>query len=178
VFAPQYLQGRGFNAIFAAAIKWLVHRCVADACHQHHKELCQAESFCYICCGGWLQIIWEQLKWLPTTIIFFNSVLFHMTEVCAIYFLGLPVVWGATSKVGLQAENNGVSCAQGVLACTGGRIDIGVHQVDVGRRCALESCWPLCVAETEAGDKRYPPHNAGMKHIRRPAAMSVTPSLL
>lgn len=48
-----------------------------------------------------LQIIWEQLKWLPTTIIFFNSVLFHMTEVCAIYFLGLPVVWGATSKVRL-----------------------------------------------------------------------------
>lgn len=46
-----------------------------------------------------LQIIWEQLKWLPTTIIFFNSVLFHMTEVCAIYFLGLPVVWGATAKV-------------------------------------------------------------------------------
>jgi hypothetical protein len=45
------------------------------------------------------QIIWEQLKWLPTTIIFFNSVLFHMTEVCAIYFLGLPVVWGATAKV-------------------------------------------------------------------------------
>lgn len=45
------------------------------------------------------QIVWEQLKWLPTTIIFFNSVLFHMTEVCAIYFLGLPVVWGATSKV-------------------------------------------------------------------------------
>lgn len=27
------------------------------------------------------------------------AVLFHMTEVCAIYFLGLPVVWGATAKV-------------------------------------------------------------------------------
>lgn len=50
-------------------------------------------------CHAVLQIIWEQLKWLPTTIIFFNSVLFHMTEVCAIYFLGLPVVWGATAKV-------------------------------------------------------------------------------
>jgi hypothetical protein len=43
--------------------------------------------------------VWEQLKWLPTTIIFFNSVLFHMTEVCATYFLGLPVSWGATAKV-------------------------------------------------------------------------------
>lgn len=52
----------------------------------------------------WLQIVWEQLKWLPTTIIFFNSVLFHMTEVCAIYFLGLPVVWGATSKVRQHAH--------------------------------------------------------------------------
>jgi hypothetical protein len=56
---------------------------------------CRRWSCCCLC----LQIIWEQLKWLPTTIIFFNSVLFHMTEVCAIYFLGLPVVWGATAKV-------------------------------------------------------------------------------
>ncbi len=57
-----------------------------------------------------MQIIWEQLKWLPTTIIFFNSVLFHMTEVCAIYFLGLPVVWGATSKVSMGKEAGCLSC--------------------------------------------------------------------
>lgn len=29
----------------------------------------------------------------------FPAVLFHMTEACAIYFLGLPVTWGATAKV-------------------------------------------------------------------------------
>jgi hypothetical protein len=32
-------------------------------------------------------------------VLFFNSVLFHMTEVCFIYFFGLKVSWGATAKV-------------------------------------------------------------------------------
>lgn len=69
---------------------------------------CASSCCAALCCAVWshrcLQIIWEQLKWLPTTIIFFNSVLFHMTEVCAIYFLGLPVVWGATAKVRFQGK--------------------------------------------------------------------------
>lgn len=44
---------------------------------------------------------------LPTTIIFFYSVLFPMTEACFVYFFGLEVTWGAARK-----EDTKLTCWQ------------------------------------------------------------------
>jgi hypothetical protein len=49
-----------------------------------------------------LWIIWNEIKWIPHIAIFFNSMLFHMSSACYMYFLDRPVVWGATVK---EVEN-------------------------------------------------------------------------
>jgi hypothetical protein len=45
-----------------------------------------------------ITIIWDELKWVPFIALFFNSMLFHMTQAAFTYFFNLKVVWGATVK--------------------------------------------------------------------------------
>ena len=49
--------------------------------------------------SGCLRVIWDELKWLPFLALFFNSILFHLTEISVIYFWSLPLKgWGVTVK--------------------------------------------------------------------------------
>eukprot|EP00877_Chromochloris_zofingiensis_P006822 jgi/Chrzof1/2393/Cz11g13140.t1 len=56
-----------------------------------------------------LGIIWNDLKYIPMTTIFFQSVLYHLTTACFMYFFSLKVVWGATVK-----ETTKMNCYQAI----------------------------------------------------------------
>eukprot|EP00877_Chromochloris_zofingiensis_P011428 jgi/Chrzof1/6539/Cz19g00110.t1 len=45
-----------------------------------------------------LATLWHDLKYIPLTTIFFQSLLFHLTTACFMYFFSLKVSWGATAK--------------------------------------------------------------------------------
>lgn len=48
--------------------------------------------------ASFIKLLWDQFKWVPLSTLFYASVLFHVTEVCFIYFFSMKVVWGATAK--------------------------------------------------------------------------------
>ena len=63
-----------------------------------------------------LKIIWDEIKWIPAMSIFFNSILFHMTDVSFRYFWSIPIEWGATAKTNEDAINvNCWKCLLGTL---------------------------------------------------------------
>lgn len=46
-----------------------------------------------------IKVLWNEIKWIPFLALFFNSILFYLTEVSVIYFWSIPVQgWGATVK--------------------------------------------------------------------------------
>lgn len=47
---------------------------------------------------SFLQILWNEVKWIPYIAFFFSSILFHMTAACFAFLAGRPLQWGATKK--------------------------------------------------------------------------------
>jgi hypothetical protein len=43
-------------------------------------------------------LIWQEIKWIPALALYFNSILFHLTEVSFRYFWGFKAEWGSTLK--------------------------------------------------------------------------------
>jgi hypothetical protein len=45
-----------------------------------------------------LSLIWDEVKWIPALALYFNSIMFHLTEVSFRYFWGFKAEWGSTVK--------------------------------------------------------------------------------
>jgi hypothetical protein len=45
-----------------------------------------------------ISILWNELKWIPALALYFNSILFHITEASVMYFWGIKTEWGSTEK--------------------------------------------------------------------------------
>jgi hypothetical protein len=51
-----------------------------------------------------VEIVWNEVKWVPIISLFFNSILFHMTTASFTYFFDMKVVWGATLKEAVDMD--------------------------------------------------------------------------
>ena len=100
---------RGFDLMLTCT---LIFGGVGTICHgvvfQWRREAANGKA-------NILRIIWNRIKWVPATVIFFNSVLFPITMTCFMYFFSLKAVWGATAK-----ETKNTSCIRALYETLSG----------------------------------------------------------
>uniref|UniRef100_A0A383WC27 Glycosyltransferase 2-like domain-containing protein n=1 Tax=Tetradesmus obliquus TaxID=3088 RepID=A0A383WC27_TETOB len=87
-----YFMMRGFDVMLTCTVVFIGIGTFCNAIFYQWRRLGAEKQ------PNMFKITWDNLKWIPASVLFFNSVLFHMTEVCFIYFFGMKVSWGATAK--------------------------------------------------------------------------------